>query len=50
MTFEETLRIELIKAYINEYGETAWTSKTEEEKGKTLHELLGSLLAVAARR
>ena len=50
MKFEETLRTELIKAYISEYGETAWASKTEQEKSETLHELLGSFLAVAARR
>lgn len=49
-TFEETLRVELIKAYIETYGADAWNNKTETEKSETLHKLLGSFLTVAKRK
>lgn len=48
--FAETMRVELIKAYIAEYGFESWQGKSEEEKSATLHELLGSFLTVAKRR
>ena len=49
MNFEETLKQELIKAYISEYGREAWESQTADERQTTLHELLGSFLTVARR-
>lgn len=48
--FEETMRTALIDAYISEYGEHAWLSKSEEEKFQALHELLCSFLTVAKRK
>ncbi|MBP3773204.1 MAG: hypothetical protein J6I53_11030 [Treponema sp.] len=47
--FEETMASELIKVYVDAYGIEAWTSQSDEEKAQTLHELLGSFLAVAKR-
>jgi len=48
--FEKVLKNELIKAYVEAYGAQAWESKTDAEKSETLHELLGSFLAVARRK
>lgn len=50
MTFEETLRTELIKTYIETYGADRWSNMTEEERTETLGHLLGSFLTVAKRR
>ncbi len=50
MTFEETLRVMLIKTYIDAYGFEAWDGKSDAEKTETLHELLGSFLAAARKR
>ena len=50
MRFEETLRNELIKAYVETFGLDSWNNKNEIEKSETLHELLGSFLAVAKQR
>lgn len=50
MTFKETLRTELIKAYIENYGADRWNNMTEEERTETLGQLLGSFLTVAKRR
>ena len=47
--FEKALAQELVKAYVEAYGQEAWNRQTEEEKSKTLHELLGSFLTVAKR-
>lgn len=47
--FEEAMASELIKVYVEAYGEDAWTSQSDEEKAQTLHELLGSFLTVAKR-
>lgn len=44
MTFEETLKRELIKAYIEAYGAESWTAKTDVEKSETLHDLLVAFL------
>lgn len=49
MKFEEVIRTELIKAYVEAYGMEAWETKTAEEQQETLHELLGSFLTVARR-
>lgn len=49
MAFEETLRVELIKAYISEYGREAWDRKTDAEKSDTLHSLLVSFLGAARK-
>ncbi len=48
-SFEETLKNELIKVYIDAYGTEAWTSQSAQEKSQTLHEILGSFLTVAKR-
>ena len=50
MNFTETLKEELIKIYVEEYGQTAWTNKSEAEKSQTLNELFGSFLTVAKRQ
>lgn len=47
--FEQTMKEELIKAYVEEYGPEAWNTKTETEKTITLHELFTSFLTVAKR-
>lgn len=47
--FENTMKEALIKTYIEEYGEEAWTSQTAEEKSETLHLLLHSFLTVVKR-
>lgn len=49
MTFETTLKNELVKAYTEAYGRQAWENKTEEEKQQTLGELLRSFLTVSKR-
>ena len=50
MSFEEVLRVELIKTFIGAYGEDAWNAKTDAEKSETLHDLLMSFMKVAATR
>lgn len=50
MTFENTLKAELIKAYTDTYGADAWNRMTEQERSNTLHELLGSFLTVVKNR
>lgn len=50
MTFENTLKTELIKAYTDTYGADAWNRMTEQERSNTLHELLGSFLTVVKNR
>ena len=44
--FENAIKEALIKTYIEEYGEEAWTSQTAKEKSETLHLLLHSFLTV----
>ena len=50
MSFEEVLRVELIKTFIGAYGEDAWNAKTDAEKNETLHDLLMSFLRVTTKR
>ena len=50
MSFEEVLKVELIKTFIGTYGANAWNTKTDAEKSETLHDLLMSFLKVAATR
>lgn len=46
MSFESTLKIALISAYIDTYGPEARNRQTDAEKAETLHNLFISFLTV----
>lgn len=48
--FTRVFERELIKAYVEEYGQEAWDRQSDEEQGQTLHELLYSFLTVTKKR